>query len=280
MLASATLELSSLNLSTTLPLPSAPAQMQHVGASAASATQWVLEPLDSAEGALHATITDAALLFDAKVTVPVAGGEVDFNAASVEHIGPDSRMGISRQGLYVDAPGGRSYLLQFATAPEAGVRYEQRGALLEHWTTDRGQLWLRPFTESMLALMARAGPRAAGGFTAQARTLLARTAMRGTLRLGDGVIDLGPLRARLTGRVEGRNAVMLESAAAGKGVSLALDDVALADLRLRLGAQELRAASATARLRLRAQVVDEGLDLHLSLGSLLLRGWSLSSAPA
>ena len=273
----AELELSTLSLQAHLPLPEAPAEVQQAVASAGRAERWRLEPLEHLDGAVHAVITDAALLFDARVTVPVSAGEVDFNQASVEHIGPDSRMGISRMGLYVDAPGGRTYLLQFATPPQAGVRYEQRSALLGHWTTDRGQLSLRPFLEAMLAQMARSGPRAAGGFTAQARTLFARTAMRGELRPGDGVIDLGPLQLRLVGRAEGRNTALLDSAAVGRGLSLSLDDVALADLRLRVGERELRAGRGSARLRLRVQVRDDGLAIELSLGTLILRDVQLGA---
>ena len=72
-------------------------------------------------GALNAEITDAHLLFDAQVRVPIARGVVDFNRATVEHVGPDSRMGVSRMGIYVDAPNGRSYLYQFPSAPVAGA---------------------------------------------------------------------------------------------------------------------------------------------------------------
>ncbi len=276
----AEVEVSTLSLDAHLPLPEAPAEVQHAVPSSGGADGWRLEPLERLDGAVHAVITDAALLFDARVTVPVSAGEVDFNQASVEHIGPDSRMGISRMGLYVDAPGGRTYLLQFATPPHAGVRYEQRSALLGHWTTDRGQVSLRPFLESMLAQMARTGPRAAGGFTAQARTLFARTAMRGELRPGDGVIDLGPLQARLVGRADGRNTALLDSAAVGRGLSVSIDDVALADLRLRLGGRELSAGSASARLRLRVHVLDDGLAIALSLGTLILRDVRLLPAPA
>lgn len=90
----------------------------HGGAAAAGdatsrrplAGPWCLDPLGDANGTIRAEIIDAHLLFDADVTVPIREGRVDFNAATVEHVGPDSRMGASRLGLYVDAPNGRSYL--------------------------------------------------------------------------------------------------------------------------------------------------------------------------
>ncbi|QJW83340.1 hypothetical protein HK414_01260 [Ramlibacter terrae] len=94
------------------------------------AAAWSLAPLAAAEGTLRAKILDAHLIFDADVTVPIRQGRIDFKDATVEHVGPDSRMGASRLGLYVDAPNGRSYLYQFPTSLVPGVEYEKRGALL------------------------------------------------------------------------------------------------------------------------------------------------------
>ena len=82
--------------------------------------------------------------------MPIRQGQVDFKDATVEHVGPDSRMGVSRLGLYVDAPNGRSYLYQFPSAPVAGVEYERRGALLGPFVTDRGNLRLQEFGEWLL----------------------------------------------------------------------------------------------------------------------------------
>ncbi len=268
------LELSQVALTARLPLPDAPAEVQHLaGASARPADDWRLEPLDALEGAIHAQITDAHLLFDATVTVPIAQGEVDFNRATVEHIGPDSRMGISRMGVYVDAPDGRSYLVQFATPPVHGVRYEQRGALLAAWTTERGQITLRPFLESLLA---QSGPRAAGGLTAQARTLLDRTALRGELRLGDGVLRLPGLSAVLQGRQTGRNVLRIDSQAVGRGIAAAMEDVGAGDLALDLAGWHLEAASASGRWRCRCAAVEDGLHVDATLESLVMRSIQLS----
>ncbi len=274
------LELSTLNLALHLRLPDSPAEVQRPTGSSGSVEPWRLEPLDGLTGSLHATITDAALLFDARVKVPIASGQVDFNRAVVEHIGPNSRLGIGRMGVYVDAPGGRMYLLQFATPPTAGVRYEQLTGLLDYWTADRGQVSLRPFLESMLAAMTRDGPRAAGGFTAQARTLLGRTALRGELRPGDGALDLGRLQARLVGRAHDRNVAMIDSDAVGQGLTVSLDDIALEDFRLRIAGRDLRAGSASGRLRLRVHIVDDGLAADLSLTTLVLRDVRVTRSPA
>src|SRR5690606_32942721 len=138
--------------------------------------------LAGADGTLRAEIVDAHLLFDAEVTVPIRHGRIDFQDAAVEHVGPDSRMGVGREGLYVDTPNGRSYLYRFPSGPVAGVEYEQRGALLGPFVTDRGVLRLQEFLEWLL----RHPEGQPLSFTEQARLLFARTALAGDVQLGDG----------------------------------------------------------------------------------------------
>jgi hypothetical protein len=161
-----------------------------------AAGAWSLGPLTTADGTIHAKIVDAHLLFDADVTVPIRQGQVHFKDTSVEHVGPDSRLGVSRLGLYVDAPNGRSYLYQFASAPVLGVEYEKRGAFLGPWVTDRGSLQLQPFGEGLLRGI---GGREAPRFTAQARLLFERTAVMnaGAAQLGCDELT-GNLSLRLT----------------------------------------------------------------------------------
>ena len=117
------------------------------------------------------------------MTVPIRDGQIDFNETTVEHVGPDSRMGVSRLGLYVDAPNGRSYVYQFSSVPVAGVEFEQRGPLLGAWVTDRGKLRLQAFGEGLL-LQGSGGHGV--GFTEQARVMFDRTAVSGDVRLSDG----------------------------------------------------------------------------------------------
>ena len=147
------------------------------------AEAWSLAPLATANGKIRAEIVDAALVFDADVTIPIKFGQIDFDDVTVEHVGPDSRMGVSKLGLYVDAPNGRSYIFQFPSAPLAGVEFERRGALLGPWISDRGKLKLQEFGESMLA-QPRSG--AGAGMTEQSRHLLERTSLGGELQLGEG----------------------------------------------------------------------------------------------
>lgn len=185
----------------------------------AAAASWRLDPLAAADGTIRAQIVDAHLLFDADVTVPVRQGGITFSETSVEHVGPDSRMGVSRLGLYVDAPNGRSYLYQFPSTPVAGVEYEKRGALLGPWVTHRGSLHLQPFLESLLH-QPPAGQ--ALQFTEQARQLFDRTSVSGDLQLGDGTIAAPGVRADLAGRAERRNAVRIHSEAVGRGITIDL----------------------------------------------------------
>ena len=233
---------------------------QAPGRTAPSADTWCLGPLAGADGTIRGQITDAHLLFDADVTVPIRHGQIEFNDATVEHVGPDSRMGVSRLGLYVDAPNGRSYLYQFASAPLAGVEFEHRGALLSPWVSERGKLRLQPFAESMLR-QSRNGQ--SQGLTEQARLLLGRTALSGEVQLSDGRFAMPGLQAHVEGRGEGRNAIGLRSDAAGRGLTVEMASLsareAVANWRhARLGCHQI-----TARLKL--QLFVEGPHVRFVL---------------
>ena len=226
--------------------------------AAAALGAWTLGPLAAADGTIRAEIVDAHLLFDADVTVPVRRGRIDFRDATVEHVGPDSRMGVSRMGLHVDAPNGRSYLYQFSSPPVAGVEYEHRGAMPGPWgVTDRGSLQLQPFAEWLL----RQPPGGqAHGLTEQARLLFDRTAVSGELQLSDGPFAAPFAQADLAGRAEGRNMVRLHSQAVGRGLT-----VEIASLSMR------NAASAWAGTRLECGQVAGALTLQLSVDGGQLR---------
>ena len=215
----------------------------------ATDASWSLVPLAAANGTVRAQIVDAHLLFDADVTVPIREGRIDFNDATVEHVGPDSRMGVSRLGIYVDAPNGRSYLYQFPSTPVAGVEYERRGAMLGPWVTHRGTLQLLPFAEGLLR-------QPAGGqvlaFTEQARQLFDRTAVSGEVRLGDGRIAAPGMHAELAGRADGRNVVRLHSQAVGRGFDADLASLSVREAAWSIGGTQLVLAEATGALTLRA----------------------------
>jgi len=183
----------------------APAHGTPVVAGTAHMAAWDLMPLDGLAGALRIAVTDAAWLFDADVRVPIEAGRIDFNHATVSHVGPDSSMGLSRMGIYVDAPNGRQYLALLAAGHVDGARFEHRGALLASRVTDRGALALVPLLRAFLS-GARPVQPAAG-----AEALLARTRLDARLRLADGRIGRDGAGLALTGAAAGRNQVELMS---------------------------------------------------------------------
>ncbi|CAN7680801.1 hypothetical protein [Variovorax paradoxus] len=225
-------------------------------AGQAAADAWRLAPLNEAEGTVRGQITDAHLLFDADVTVPIRHGQIDFNDATVEHVGPDSRMGVSRMGIYVDAPNGRSYLYQFAAAPLAGVVFEHRGTLLGPWVSERGKLQLKTFAESML----RQGRRGPGqGLTQQARLLLGRTSLSGELRLGEGLVAVPGLQVHL----EGRHAIGVHSQSVGRGLKVEMASLAARDAAAAWKGAQMGFDRATAKLEL--EVLVEGPAMRFAL---------------
>lgn len=233
---------------------------------------WCLGPLGGANGTIRAEIIDAHLLFDADATVPIREGRIDFNAATVEHVGPDSRMGVSRLGLYVDAPNGRSYLYQFPSAPVAGVEFERRGAMLAPWVTDRGKLRLQPFGEGLLRQCE--GAKGAG-FTEQARLLFDRTALSGEVRLADGRFVVPGLQGEMAGSAEGRNAIRLHSQAVGRGVTVELASLLVRDAVLGARDSGIACQELAGTLRLRLFVADAQVRIAFDLANVKFAGLRL-----
>lgn len=234
-------------------------------AGQAPAGAWHIEPLAAANGTLRAEIVDAHLLFDADVSVPIRQGQVEFREVTVEHVGPDSRMGASRLGFYVDAPNGRSYLYQFTSTPVAGVEYERRGALLGPWVTDRGKVHLQAFGEWLLR---QPWSDKAMGITEQARLLFDRTAVRGEVRLGDGRIAAPGVQAELAGRAEGANVVRLHSEAVGRGLHVDVDALAVRSVLLGAGDRRLACDEVAGSLRMRLFVEDAQMQFALEVAQL------------
>ncbi|TWO72075.1 hypothetical protein FN976_04985 [Caenimonas sedimenti] len=234
----------------------------------AGAGPWKLGPLAEANGTVRAEIIDAHLLFDADVTVPVRHGRIDFKDATVEHVGPDSRMGVSRLGIYVDAPNGRSYLYQFPVTPLTGVEFEERGALLGA-VSDRGALLLQAFAEATMS-QALHGPGL--GLTAQARQILDRTAIEGEVRLGDGALAMPGLEAEFTGRAQGRNAVRLHSEAVGRGVTCDIPSLAVRQVFAKIGGAPFRCDDIAGAMLLRLSVAGTTLNGKTTWPKLELRG--------
>jgi hypothetical protein len=241
----------------------------------ASGGAWMLEPLATLEGTIRSKIVDAHLLFDADVTVPIRAGGIRFNDATVEHVGPDSRMGVSKMGLYVDAPNGRSYLYQFPSTPVDGIEYETRGAMLGPWVSERGSLALQPFVESML----QQGALGAGaGFTEQSKLLFERTSLSGDLQPGDGQVSALGMHGELSGRAQGRNAIRLLSESVGRGVTAEMPALSMRHLTVDIAGMQLACEQVEASLTLRLFVERGRLQFLLEAASVKLVGLRLASA--
>lgn len=243
-----------------------------VTAPQAAADAWCFGPLAEAEGAIRGQITDAHLLFDAEVTVPIRQGLIDFNDATVEHVGPDSRMGVSRLGLYVDAPNGRSYLYQFASAPLAGVEFERRGALLSPWVSERGKLHLKAFAEAMLRQSVGGQSQ---GLTEQARLLLGRTALSGEVQLGDGLFAVPGAQAHVEGSGEGRNAVVVRSDSLRQGLTLQMASLSARNAAAQWRGAQLGCEKITARVKFQVFVEDSHMRFVLDMESCKVAGLRL-----
>lgn len=273
MLEAAGAELSDANVQGPLVLPPHPGRGS---AAARPAASWSLGPLAAADGTIRAEIVDAHLLFDADVTVPIRQGRVDFKDATVEHVGPDSRMGASRLGLYVDAPNGRSYLYQFSSPPVAGVAYEERGALLGPWVTDRGSVQLQPFAEWLLR-QPLGGQ--AHGVTEQARLLFDRTAVSGDLQLGDGRFAAPGVQAELVGRAHGDNAVRLHSQTVGRGLTVELASLSVRNAVVGAGDLRFEGDQVAGALALRLSVEGAQLRFSFDLARMKASGLRLHPGP-
>jgi hypothetical protein len=236
-----------------------PASTGNTAAGEAAAAAWCLAPLAAANGRIRAEIVDAHLLFDADVTVPIRRGNIDFNEATVEHVGPDSRMGVSRLGLYVDAPNGRSYVYQFSDTPISGVEFERRSGLLGAWVANRGNLRLQAFVEGLLR---QARPGSGAGFTEEARLLFDRTAVSGDVQLSDGRFAAPGVEADLVGRADGRNAVRLHSKAVGRGLTVEMTSLLVRNALLNAGDTRLACDELTGVLVLRVSI--EGTQLRFA----------------
>lgn len=234
---------------------------------------WSLAPLASTNGTIRAEIVDAHLGFDAHVTVPMREGRIDFKDATVEHVGPDSRMGVSPQGIYVDAPNGRSYVYQFQSPPAAGVTFEQRSALPLPWASRRGSIELQPFVQ---ALMQQAPAAHVQGVTSQSRQLFDRTALSGEVRLGDGRIAAPGVQADLVDRARGHNTIRIHSEAVGRGLALEIDPLHVRNVMLQAGPGKIVCGDVTASVSLRLFVDKGQLRFTVLLRKVVASGLRLS----
>ena len=241
---------------------------------------WRLDPFASLDGTLHADIADAAWVFDADVTIPITRGRIDFNRATVEHIGPDSSMGLSRMGFYVDAPNGRTYLYLLSATHVPGANFERRGALLSSRITDRGSIDLQPFVECFLSGMT------IGALATGTRDMIARTRMSAEFRLGDGVIGDDRDRVVLAASQQGKNRIELSSAPSGAGVELHMHELWAAESHCDHFGTVVSTGPLSATLSLQLQGFPAAPMVSASIGELTLHdivcsvGRDVRSAPS
>jgi len=227
---------------------------------------WRLDALRSLDGVLHVDVTDAAWIFDAKATIPIAAGRVDFNRTTVEHVGPDSSMGLSRMGLHVDTPTGRTYLY-LLTAPQVpGAHFEQRRSLLSPFGGDRGSIDLQPFLEGLLSGLAIGAP-AAGMLPT-----LTRTGLQADIALGDGAIAAGPDRVVLAGRERGKNRLALTSTAGSGRIVVGVPAFAAGETHLERFGLAVSTGPVTAALALQLTGADSARTASLLVDELTAHG--------
>lgn len=190
---------------------------------------WHLEPLARLEGSIEAFITDAHWTVDADVRIPVGEGRIDFDRATVSHVGPDSSMGISPMGLYVDAPNGRNYLVMWSTTHVPGARFERRGgSLFGAGVSDRGAISIEPLVRGILSGVVQAtAPH-------EVRNQLDRTRMDASLQLGDGRLGTDAVQVRLEGAARGLNRVAASAAVVGREVTVRVPELAAGTAQARL----------------------------------------------
>lgn len=189
---------------------------------------WQDEALRGLHGMLQTFVTDAAWFLDATISMPVRSGRIEFDRVRVEHLGPDSAMGVSGGGLYVDAPRlARRYMMVFTGALPAGVAVEQREG---RRIRSRGALDLAAIA-GMLGI-ARPEVRWAN---AEAEAAMARSRLSGELQLGDGWLGSDALRLRLAGHALGANRLGVSAPALGGEITLRLPQLVAEEARLSLG---------------------------------------------
>ncbi len=185
-----------------------------VTAIPAPAEGWRLDALGTLHGMLEVFIRDAAWVVDAHIRVPVKHGRVDFNHVVVEHVGPNSSMGLRRHGIYMESPSrARTDLFVFSSPQVAGASYEQRGGLGAR-VTDRGSLDLPAFLRGLLSAPTPQPLGRAGG--PEVARMLDRTKVSGEVRLGDGPLGSACHHLLLGGHAQGKNRITLSAAVLGQ----------------------------------------------------------------
>lgn len=246
------------------------------------AEAWRLDAVGGTDGELHLFVTDAAWIIDADVRLPIRAGALDFNQVTVEHVGPNSSMGLSAGGVYIDSLRvGRSFLYLFTGGPVPGASFEQRVGRHATRVSDRGRLDLQAFLEGLLA---PPGPAALGrAADRHVESRLDRTRLQGHLQLGDGALGTARQHLVLEGRAAGRNRVELSAAALGHRLMLRVPELAASGAAFELLGRPGRCGAIAADLRIvatRPRTSSCRPRVHLDAGRVALRDVALGEAVA
>jgi hypothetical protein len=189
---------------------------------------WSLAALGALDGDLALYFTDAKAYIDADVNCPIRSGVVDFNKVDLEHLGPNSAMGIDPKGIYVDG------LSAAILRTHIYERNNIAGAKFEEWeiseptgmddpgsarVTDRGSLNLQLFLEQMLN-----DPLASSGGSPKQLEDLNRMSLKGKLSLGDDVLGKGKNGVTLSGGSAGKNAITINAVSLGSNLTIKMPE--------------------------------------------------------
>lgn len=204
-----------------------------------------LDPLATLDGLVHAFVTDALWFVDADIAVPIRQGTIDFNAVEIEHVGPNSLLGVSPAGIHVSGPAGqvRMPVVTFGPSPPPGVSFATDGGF-PFARGDRGRIDLLPFLQALLSappghpLARPADPNLSGA--------LERTRIKGEVQLGDGTLARGGQRVDLAGREAGKNRCTLDSPSVAQRVVITMPQLHARAASWSLPGRELRTATVEA----------------------------------
>jgi hypothetical protein len=211
---------------------------------------WRFDALERLEGELRVFIRDAAWVVDADISIPVRAGRLDFDHVVVEHLGPNSAMGISRNSIYMDAPNhARTDLFRFGAPTVPGAVFETRGAgFTGTGVSDRGSIELKAFVEAMLE--APADQQVGGVASREVEVMLDRTKLDGELRLGDGAIGTAQHHVELAGQAQGRNRIGLTASVLGQRLVVRIPELAGDSVRFELFGRSGHAGALSANIEL------------------------------
>jgi hypothetical protein len=210
--------------------------------------------LGALSGDVNLSFVDAKYYVDADVSVPIRSGSIDFDDVDLEHIGPNSAMGIDPKGIYVDG---------VSTVVLRSHIYERKnisGATFEEWEfrepvaaddpgsariTDRGSLNLQKFLEQMLN-----DPVAGSGGAPKQLEELNRMRLKGKVRLGDDAIGKGKNSVTLSGSSAGKNVITIDSVNLGSNLEIKLPEFQASKGNFELFGKAGETGQITAKLKL------------------------------